>query len=180
MSHGLQCVVCVAECWFGNDFVNGVGHCCASMRSNFLTVCLLNLVLFIGVQFWSQHWLPDDIPCCGSGRNAKHSALTSREHSLSSDAPSSIPPSYTTKRKPGFCSMVSGSAVPCFLTRKNLKKKKLVFEDKTLVFQGFGKAAPVVSGAGIGETNPRENTWPSNGQGKRFELNHSRATLPCS
>ena len=47
-------------------------------------------------QFWSQHWFPDCIPCCGHGRNTQHIALTSCEKRQSSDALlslSSIPPS---------------------------------------------------------------------------------------
>ena len=37
-------------------------------------------------QFWSRHWCPEDMPRCRSGRNAKHVALASREHSQSSAA----------------------------------------------------------------------------------------------
>ena len=48
-------------------------------------------------QFWSQHWFAEDIPCCGSGRNAIHSALTSRERSQSS-----VALLLFTKRKQGF------------------------------------------------------------------------------
>ena len=62
-------------------------------------------------------WFPDEIPCCGCDRNAKHIALTSREHSQSSAAllPFSalLPPLH--QKKHDF-SMVSESAAPCFLT----------------------------------------------------------------
>ena len=114
----------VAGCGFCFLFVHGFGHRCAPMRSNILTVCLLMFFVFCCLvlcwhKFWSQHWFPDDIPCCGSGRNAKHIALTSRQHCQCSAvllSLSSIPPSTPSKEN-YVISMVSGSALPlCSLT----------------------------------------------------------------
>ena len=80
------------------------------MRSKMLTVCLLTFVFCWLVLCWHQfwpHWFPDDIPCCGSRRNAGHIALTSCEHSLSSAAssspsPPSRPPASTLPAKTMF------------------------------------------------------------------------------
>ena len=58
-------------------------------------------------QFWSQHWFPGDIPCCGSGRNAKHTALTTREHHHSCRLsrlllPALLPPPHEEENKVFF------------------------------------------------------------------------------
>ena len=112
---------CAVSTSFQTAYRSWVWSCCAAKRERegereILTVCLLTIslllirVVFVLAPFWSQHWFLDDIPCCGSGRNAKHIVLTSRDPALSLFSLSFIPPCLLPPPT---------NASPCFLTHNN-------------------------------------------------------------
>ena len=89
-----------------------------SVRSSACFQATISLLVLCWHQCWSQHWFPDNMPCCGSGRNAKHIALTSRRVNPAlptSPSPPSRPPAPTTSKRNKVFSMASRSVTPCFL-----------------------------------------------------------------
>ena len=79
-----------------------------------MTVCFFILyfcwLVLCWQQFWSQHWFPDDRPCCGSQNTLIWQTARTVNPALPSSSSPSRPPAPTSPKENKVFSMVSGRA----------------------------------------------------------------------